>query len=72
MLGIGVLSYFYLHRLRQLPRHLAALVSIGIVTTPAFVFLATSTTMSECVFTLTQLGVIFVAHRATHASQERG
>ena len=71
MLGVAWLSYFYLQRLRQQPRHLAALASVGIATTPALVFLATSTAMSECVFTLTQLGVVVLGHRASEASHAR-
>ena len=38
MLGVGLLSYIYLHRDRLLPRHLAACASIAITTTPALVF----------------------------------
>jgi hypothetical protein len=72
MLGVAWLSYFYLHRLRQQPRHLAALASVGIATTPALVFLATSTAMSESIFTLAQLGVVVVGHRASDASPRRG
>jgi hypothetical protein len=72
MLAVALLSYYYLHRLRQLPRHLAALASIGIATTPALVFLATSTVMSECVFMLTQLGAVVIAHRAIGAPAVRG
>jgi hypothetical protein len=72
MLGVALLSYFYLHRLRQQPRHVACLASLGIATTPALVFLATSTAMSECVYTLAQLGVVVVAHRVTAASPARG
>jgi len=71
MLGVAVLSYWYFHRQRQLPRHLAALAAIGVGATPAFVFLATSTVMSECVFTLAQLGVVVVAHRAIAEPNER-
>ena len=71
MLGVAVLSYWYFHRLRQLPRHLAALAAIGVGATPAFVFLATSTVMSECVFTLAQLGAVAVAHRAIDEPAER-
>jgi hypothetical protein len=67
MLGVTLLSYYYLHRLRQQPRHIAALVSLGVATTPALVFLATSTTMSESVFTLAQLAVVVVGHRAVAA-----
>ena len=72
MLGVALLSHFYLYRLRQMPRHLAVLASIGIATTPALVFLATSTVMSECVFALAQLGVVVVAHRAIEAPPVRG
>ena len=72
MLGAAMLSYFYLHRSRHLPRHLAVMASVGIATTPAFVFLATSTAMSECVFMLAQLGVVAIVHRAVDASPERG
>lgn len=72
MFGVATLSYWYLHQLRRLPRHLAALAAIGIATTPAFVFLATSTVMSECVFTLAQLGVVVLAHRAIETSAVRG
>ena len=68
MLGVAWLSYFYLHRLRQLPRHLAALAAIGIATTPALVFLATSTAMSECVFTWRNLESSLSRHRAIKAS----
>ena len=72
MFGVATLSYSYLHQLRRLPRHLAALAAIGIATTPAFVFLATSTAMSECVFTLAQLGVVVVGDRAIRASPGSG
>ena len=34
MFGVATLSYWYLHQLRRLPRHLAALAAIGIATTP--------------------------------------
>jgi hypothetical protein len=72
MLGVALLSYVYLHRLRQQPRHVAALTSLGIATTPALVFLATSTAMAESVFTLAQLGVVVIAHRVIAASPARG
>ncbi len=72
MFGVAALTFLYLQQLRQLPNHLAALAALAIATTPAFVFLATSTTMSECVFTLAQLGVVVVAERAIRASPEHG
>jgi len=71
MLGVALLSYLYLHQFRQLPRHVAALAATAIGITPSFVFLATSTVMSECVFTLAQLGAVVLAHRAADAPPER-
>ena len=55
MLGVGVASYLYLVRQRGLTRSIACACALAIVLTPAFVFLATSTVMSEGVFTLAQL-----------------
>ena len=72
MLAVALLSYSYFNRLRGLPRHLAALAAIGVASTPAFVFLATSTVMSECVFTLAQLAAVVVAHRALERPPELG
>ena len=64
MVGVSLLSYFYLHRVRELPAHVATLAAIATAITPSFVFLATSTLMSECVFALAQLGTVVLAHRA--------
>ena len=72
MLGVAVLSYLYLHQLRRQPRHVSALAAFGIATTPALVFLATSTAMSECVYTLAQLGVVVMAHRVVANPPARG
>jgi hypothetical protein len=68
MLGVSSLSYVYLHRDRQLPPAVAACAASAIALTPAFVFLATSTLMTECVFTLAQLSAVFLAQRAATAS----
>jgi hypothetical protein len=63
MLGVGLLTYAYARR-RQMPLELAACVAIAVTITPAFVFLATSTVMSECVFTLFQLATVLLIHRS--------
>jgi hypothetical protein len=63
MVGVGVLTYVYL-RHRQLQQELAACAAIVVTITPAFVFLATSTVMSECVFTLIQLAAVVLIHRS--------
>ena len=58
MLGVGYLSYRYFASHRGLTRQVALLCATAVVVTPAFVFLATSTVMSECAFTLVQLAVV--------------
>lgn len=70
MMGVGVLTFVYLRRDRQLRADLAAYAALATVLTPAFVFLATSTVMSECVFTLSQLATVVVIHRSANASSK--
>ncbi|MDO8680603.1 MAG: hypothetical protein Q7R30_18965 [Acidobacteriota bacterium] len=67
MLGVGLVTYRYLVRYRSARPPLAAAVAISTVLSPALVFLATSTVMAECVFTLAQLGVVLVIERAARA-----
>ena len=71
MMGVAALSYAYCRRYRRLPRELAASIAIAVTISPAFVFLATSTVMTECVFTLTQLGAIALIHRCVESPDER-
>lgn len=71
MMGVGVLSYLYLSRERRMARDLAALASLAIVLTPALVFLATSTVMSEGVFTLAQLATVLLVHRSAASQRPR-
>ena len=66
MFGVGLLTYAYA-RTRHLQRELAACVAVAVTITPAFVFLATSTVMSECVFTLFQLATVLLMHRGVDA-----
>ena len=67
MLGVSWLSYVYLHRDREWPRAVAACAASAIATTPALVFLATSTLMTECVFTFAVLSSVLVVQRAVNA-----
>jgi len=67
MLGVGVVTYRYLVRYRNARSPLAEAVAISTVLSPALVFLATSTVMAECVFTLAQLAVVLVIERAARA-----
>jgi hypothetical protein len=71
MFAVGFASYRYA-AWRDMPRPLALALAFAIVITPAFVFLATSTVMSECLFTLVQLTAILVLERtAATASNAR-
>jgi hypothetical protein len=63
MVGVGLLTYAYM-RSRAIGAEVAACVSIAVTITPAFVFLATATVMSECVFTLFQLAAVVLIHRS--------
>src|ERR1700736_4587632 len=55
MMGVGVLTYVYVDTDRHAPRDISACAAVAVAIVPSFVFLATSTVMSECVFTLAQL-----------------
>ena len=68
MFVIGWASYKHFHRDREWP-HLLSLVSALTVTLmPGLVFLATSSTMSECVFTAFQLLAVIVLESAVRAN----
>ena len=71
MIAMGVVSYFYFVRYRKLSQPLALALAVATVITPAFVFLATSTVMSECVFTLVQLLAIVLVDRSVAAARPR-
>ncbi|MBI1765735.1 MAG: hypothetical protein HYR56_30390 [Acidobacteria bacterium] len=63
MFGAGVLAYFYFRRVREVPEYTALGIAAATVLYPALVFLATSSVMSECVFTLLQLGALLLIER---------
>jgi hypothetical protein len=62
MIGVGVLSAVY-YRDRSLAAPFAIALALVVVITPAFVFLATSTVMSEPLFTFAELGAIVLIAR---------
>lgn len=64
MMGVGLLTYFHLHRQRNVENDVAMCTAAAVTVTPAFVFLATSTMMSECVFTLCQLATVVAIHQS--------
>lgn len=61
--ALAVVTWRYA-RLRGLPPVVGGGAAVATVLTPALVFLATSTLMAECVFTLTQLLTIVAIERA--------
>ena len=63
MLGVGALTYVYLTKYRQLAGDLSACIAWAVVLTPAFVFLATSTLMTECVFTFALLAAVVLIEK---------
>jgi hypothetical protein len=68
--GVMVLAFHHCRRDQGLTAPLAWSIALATALHPAFVFLATSTVMSECVFTLAQLASVIVVERAVRA--ERG
>jgi hypothetical protein len=67
MLALMPLAWRYFQQ-RGLSSPMAAALTLAVVVTPAFVFLATSTLMSECVFTLAVLAGAFMADRSVNVS----
>lgn len=64
LFGAGAAFYLHLVRQRGTPQAQAAVVALATMLTPAFVFLATSTVMAECVFTLGQVVTIVLLERS--------
>jgi hypothetical protein len=64
----AVLTYRYLVDHRQTPRDLALCIAAAVALTPAFVFLATSTLMSEPVFTAVQMLTVLLIERQRDGS----
>lgn len=62
MLGAGAIAAVY-YRDRSLPLPLAITLALVVMLTPSFVWLATSTVMSEPLFTLAQLAAVVLAAR---------
>ena len=63
MLATGVVCWIDFTRHRDVPAPHALMLTAATVITPAFVFLATSTVMAECVFTLAQLVAVVLVER---------
>lgn len=68
--AIAVLTYRYLRDVRRLAQGAAACAAAAVALTPGFVFLATSTVMSECLFTAAQLASVLLVERAVVAPSD--
>jgi hypothetical protein len=71
MFGVGLLSYRYFSRYRGVSASVAIWLAGAVVLTPGLVFLATSTLMTECVFTLVQLASVLAIHRSVDETPAR-
>jgi hypothetical protein len=71
MAGVGVLTCVYFRRYRAVPDYAALGLAAATALYPALVFLATSTLMSECVFTLLELAAIVALERSVRAGRDR-
>ena len=69
MLGAGWLTYVYFTKTRALTQPYALLLALSVTLCPPLVFLATSTLMSECFFTLLFLAALVVAERVVAAQR---
>ncbi len=69
MLGAGALTFYYFNRQREQHAYVALALALATTIYPATVFLATSTVMSEPVFTLVQLATIVAVERAVKSGR---
>ena len=69
MLGAGWLTYIYFTKTRSLTQPYALLLALSVMLCPPLVFLATSTLMSECFFTLLILAALVAAERVVAAQR---
>src|SRR5690242_1713578 len=67
MLVAGIACYYYFTKYRNLPTYLALAIAAVVALNPGLVFLATSSLMSECVFTLAQMAALVAVERCVAA-----
>jgi hypothetical protein len=70
MFGAGILSFFY-YKQGDCSNRLAVVLALLVLLSPGLVFIATSSLMSECVFTLVYLGSIVVIETLLPAARNR-
>ncbi len=67
MAGLGVAAYYYFNNDRHETRLTSLAIAVFIVLCPGFVFLATSTLMSECLYAVVQFTAIWVIEKVVKA-----
>ena len=69
MLGVGILGFRYFVKERGLPPMVALGICVAAVLSPPLVFMATSTMMSECVFSLIFLTTVVVVEKCVRSEK---
>jgi hypothetical protein len=69
MMGVGLVTFWYFRRGRQVPGHLALAIATATTLSPPLVFLATSSVMSEAVFTLSFMLTIALVERGVQLEE---
>jgi hypothetical protein len=72
MFGASLVCYRYFTHYRKTTPAIAALISLALLLNPALVFLATSTVMSECFFTLIQMLAILLVEKCVREGGSEG
>ena len=71
MLLLSVVLFRLFNRQDRLPRSMAYLLALSTALAPSFVMLATSSVMSECVFTALQFAALLFAERCARNRRDR-
>jgi hypothetical protein len=71
LLGCGVLTYYYFVQVHEVRRSVAIGIALLTLVTPALVFLATSTLMSEIFFMLLQTATFVTVERSLRATRRK-
>ncbi len=69
MLGVGIIGFRYFVKERGLPPMVALGICVAAVLSPPLVFMATSTMMSECVFSLIFLATVVVVEKCVRSEK---
>ncbi len=71
LFGAAISSYLYFKSARQLSSQIALGIAAATVVAPVLVYFATSTVMSECVFTCVQMATFVAIEKTAQADEEK-